>query len=121
MQTLTERYGKKRVWAVIGCAWAVVILIGVVKVATDDGGPDTSSPQYKAGYHDAYHWSLIYENADTALNDCEAGVAHDDKALYVLSEESVGWSGQQYVAWSQGCVAALRDFGMGIPQQSWEN
>ncbi|MEV6112007.1 hypothetical protein AB0L59_05670 [Streptomyces sp. NPDC052109] len=38
MQTLTQRYGKKRVWTVIGCAWAVIILVGVVKSTTDDSG-----------------------------------------------------------------------------------
>jgi hypothetical protein len=119
LRTIVDRYG----WPKVLAAAAVIGLAagGIQAEISHNGGPDTSSPQYKAGYHDAYHWSLIYENADTALNDCEAGVAHDDKALYVLSEESVGWSGQQYVAWSQGCVAALRDFGMGIPQQSWEN
>ncbi|MFI6360944.1 hypothetical protein ACIBJF_52670 [Streptomyces sp. NPDC050743] len=119
MQTLAERYGKKRVWTVIGCAWAVIILVGVAKVATDDGGPDTSSAAYKRGYKDAFDWSFIYENADTALNDCEAGVAHDN-VLGQLDVKTVDFNDQQLVAWSQGCVGALRSFGMVIPKQSWE-
>lgn len=88
-------------------------------VATDEGGPDTSSTGYKAGWRDAYHWSFIYEDADTALRDCEAGVAHDN-VLGQLDEKTIYFNDQQLIAWSQGCVGALRSFGMVIPQQSWE-
>ncbi|MEU6365977.1 hypothetical protein ABZ876_09510 [Streptomyces sp. NPDC046931] len=118
MQTLTQRYGKKRVWAVIGCAWAVVILVGVVKSVTDDSGPGSWSPAFKEGRKDAYDWSTIYEDPDTALYDCEAGVAHD-RVLNELDAKTFGWSDEQLVDWSRGCVSALRDF-MPIPKQSWE-
>ncbi|MFD8170600.1 hypothetical protein ACPCC3_12520 [Streptomyces cellulosae] len=83
------------------------------------GGIDTSSSEYKAGYYDAGHWSFVMEDPATALNDCEAGVAHDS-VLSQLRVEAAGWNDGQLVAWSQGCVAALRDRGMNIPIQSWE-
>ncbi|GAA3151064.1 hypothetical protein GCM10010521_43370 [Streptomyces rameus] len=119
MRTLTDRYGKRRVWAVIGCAWAVIILVGVVKVVTDDdSGPDSWSPAFKAGRKDAYGWSFIYESPDTALNDCEAGVAHDN-VLGQLDEKTIYFDDSQLVDWSRGCISALRDF-MPVPPQSWE-
>ncbi|MFI5973947.1 hypothetical protein [Streptomyces sp. NPDC051452] len=122
MQTLIQRYGKKRVWTVIGCAWAVIILVGVVKATTGDdsgSGIDRSSAAFKAGQTDAGKWSFVYEDADTALNDCEAGVAHDG-VLGQLDEKTIYYSDQQLVEWSAGCVDGLRNFGMYIPKQPWE-
>ncbi|MFE7238228.1 hypothetical protein [Streptomyces sp. NPDC057580] len=97
---------------------ATALTVGLVLTGCSSG-VDTSSAEYQAGYHDAGHWSFIYENADTALNDCEAGVAHDT-VLNQLNDKAVGWNDKQLVAWSQGCVQHLRDFGMSIPKQSWE-
>ncbi|MFF3466989.1 hypothetical protein [Streptomyces sp. NPDC002619] len=95
------------------------LTVGLVLTGCSSG-VDTSSAEYQAGYSAAGHWSFIYESPDAALNDCEAGVAHDP-VLNQLNDKAVGWNDQQLVAWSQGCVASLRDFGMSIPKQSWEN
>ncbi|MFF0285030.1 hypothetical protein [Streptomyces sp. NPDC005262] len=97
---------------------ATALTVGLMLTGCSSG-PDTSSPEYKAGYYDAGHWSFVMEDADTALNDCEAGVAHDP-VLNQLNDKAVDWNDKQLVAWSQGCAAALRDRGMSIPKQPWE-
>lgn len=116
LRTIVDRYGWPKV-LIVAC------IIGALGGWTSSelkgsDGPDSWSPAFKAGRKDAYDWSFINESPDTALHDCEAGVAHDN-VLGQLDAKTVDFNDQQLVDWSRGCVNALRDF-MSIPTQSWE-
>jgi hypothetical protein len=94
MQTLTERYGKKRVWAVIACAWAVVILVGAVKVATDDGGVPTCAKVQ------ADPSAQVSRNDEVACMDEIDKWCHDnhpDDRYCDISLEEKGWYDDNWV------------------------